>query len=186
VHCAGGRKAVDCTPAMPCSREPAHTRAPSHECLHSRTHRMRTRTHGCRDAGTQARCQHACARKRTADREAEGGRTSHVLARAASGFGSCSTTACTAAMVGFAVTVPVGLVGAAVRWLLHVECSPLERRTLRRASYVACWLPRVAHSSSTVYARRRTQTNTRHRRAPALSHLRACRGLRSQCGAGAH
>ena len=92
-----------------------------------------------------------------------------MLARAASGFGSCSTTASTAAMVGFAVTVPVGLVGAAVRWLLHVECSPLERRTLRRASYVACWLPRVAHSSATVYARADA-----HKQTHAIVALQRC------------
>ena len=49
---------------------------------------------------------------------------------------------------------------AAVRWLLPVECSPLERCTLRRASYVAFWMPHVAHSAMVcVRADARKQTH---------------------------
>lgn len=172
---------------MPCSREPAHTRAPSHECTHSRTHCMRTRTHGCRDAGTHARCQHACARKHTVEREAEGAH--HTCLRA------LPPALARAARLRAQQPWLVLLSRCLWAWLgrrcctLAAACGVQPARTAHVAScIVRCMLaaarcPLLCHG---VRARRRTQTNTRHRRAPALWHLRACHGLRLQCGAAAH
>ena len=182
MHCAGGRKATDashtCHAVVP-SGARTHARLCT-EWTHARTVCAQART----DAGTRAHTHAVSTRAHAStpliDREAEGAHHTWLRALPPAARAARLQQCTVSSRGGSAVTVRVGVVGAAVcctlavvRWLLPVECSPLKRCTLRRASYVPRWLPRVAHSAMVcVRADARKQTH-------AIVALQRCPSERS-------